>query len=201
MRALIAALFTLNTVPASSAIRPLFISPIDAPIQQITLPIKMALHSSALTQRRPLNVTEVNFALPLTPIQTEVIDHDTKELNLALLQKAQKAVDARRFNPANYVPYQSLNSTDGTAQVTSKILSKTLQTIANREIADNSLLDLPVIKSASYVKAVRAKNYKITYGIRNTLAETELKIHKSISATLSYNIASPEMNFGFHWSF
>ncbi len=146
-------------------------------------------------------LTQDEMAYQMLPDQQQIIDPGTKEINFSVLAQVQKAVDANRFNPADYVPYQSLNSTDGGAQVTSKILSKTVQTILTRELADDSLMNLPVIKTASYTKAVQNKNYKLTYGIHNTLAETDLQLHKALSATLSYNVASPELKFGFHWSF
>ncbi len=207
-RLTIAGAFFFRAIPASSSVR--IVTPSTDPaalIQSVTArPRGSAVVAfAAPAQKRniviPTNLTQDDMAYEVLPDQYDAVDPFTKELNFKVFARAQKAIDAVRFNPADWVPYKSLSAGDGANQVASKVLSKTFQTIVNRELADVSLVNLPVIKTASYTKAVQHKNYKISYGVRNTLAETEVDIHKNIKATLSYNVASPEVNFGFNWNF
>ena len=210
-RAAIAAILFMKSIPAASSVRIVSPNIVSAITNAISLK-KTSPSQAKLTRVEAVDRAETSIAMLTTLTQDEmayerlpdrgqIIDPGTKELNFSVLVQVQKAVEANRFNPADYVPYKSLSSTDGGSQVTSKILSKTVQTIVTKELADDSLVNLPVIKTASYTKAVQNKNYKLTYGIHNTLAETDLQLHKAISATLSYNVASPELKFGFHWSF
>src|SRR5690606_20457832 len=154
---------------------------------QITAAITMALTTTAVDAAiRPPNAFRHN----------EIIDAQTKELNLSLLEKIERLNMAYRFDMNDYIPYGSLENDDSAGKVASRILRHSLQNWLDSDSAKNS----PLAKSATSINdnlSPSLKSSNFTFRIKPLDTRAELIYRGAVEATLSYTADEEEISLGF----
>src|SRR5690554_3309229 len=114
------------------------------------------------TRVRSLNKLVLGLAVGLSSILAEaaipqinffdefnVINAKTKELNLSILERVEQMNMSSRFDPSDFIPYESLNNRDTAERITGRILRHTIQCWLSKENYKNS----DIVKSAKSVNS------------------------------------------------
>lgn len=128
--------------------------------------------------------------------QADLINNETKELNLSLLAKIQAIVDQNQFDMTKYIPYSSLNEYSSGEAVGNRIFRQTLKTLLDTE----SIARAPVVRGATTLQNALGANVGTTqhqFGFRINAIETqaEMTYNGVVAAKLSYDLTAGNTKF------
>lgn len=125
----------------------------------------------------------------------EMIDSQTKELNLSLLANIQMMLDGQKFNMTRYIPLQSMPQEADGAAVAEKILKHSMQTLIDDiETAANvpeNIRNLSQINNALSTSMDR-QSYSISFKLRPVDTKAIVSYKGYVEAALSYDVSQSE---------
>lgn len=125
--------------------------------------------------------------------QMDIINHETKELNLSFLARIQIIIDQNQFNMSHYIPYASLPDHSQGSEVAKKVFQQTLKTLMNSEAAQNSTF----VKGANDVQSamsaeVGSVQHKVSIGLDAIETTAQIKYKGVVNAEISYDISNQD---------
>lgn len=128
--------------------------------------------------------------------QTELINRDTKELNLDLFAKMQILVEQQQLDMAKYIPYSNLPQNSSGEIVSGRIVRKTLKTFLDAEQLSNA----PIVRGAATVQnslgtSMGTTEHQFSFRINAIETQAEVKYKGLVEAKLSYQLNTLDTQF------
>lgn len=128
--------------------------------------------------------------------QYELINEETKELNLSLLANIQIMIEQNRFNLGHYIPITNLPMNDDGSVISRRILKQTFQTLSDVESAANA----PFLQTANKLNnaigtEMKTQGQYFTMRVKALETQAEILYRGKVNASLSYDISEQETKF------
>lgn len=123
--------------------------------------------------------------------QYELIQNETKELNLTLLANIELMLQQNRINLENYIPLIGIPNYDDGSIVSRRILKQTLKFwTQNSQGWNNSLIDsAEAINSAVSTKIATANGHSVSLKLKPFEALATLNYEGAVDASFSYDVS------------
>lgn len=139
-----------------------------------------------------------NPAIAAIPYKTafenmDIINSQTKELNLELLARIQIIVDGSRFNMANYIPTQKIQTDDSEQVVMNHIFKQTLKTLLDTEDSATSA-GLQKIENlnTSLSSTIDRNGHSFSFRLKAIETKAEINYKGYVSATVAFDANNSE---------
>jgi hypothetical protein len=130
----------------------------------------------------------------------DLINEETKELNLSLLAKIQVLVDQNQFNMGQYIPFKSLPSQDDGTIISRRILQHTMRTVFNSETQSKVIQGAQNLNSALSTSIDR-NGHSFSFRVKALEGTAEFVYRGRVEAALSFNNSQQETRLDVSWSF
>ena len=125
----------------------------------------------------------------------DLVNNQTKELNLDLFAKIHIMLDERQLDLTKYIPYQNLPEYDDGSRVAGRIVARTL-----KNLIDDTDRDVPIVNGARRLNSSLETSFKndkhaVEFKIRASQAMALVTYRGYVDAALSYEIDSSELKF------
>ena len=125
--------------------------------------------------------------------QMDIINHQTKELNLDLLARIQIILDQSQFNMANYIPTQNLPKNDNGEVIGRHILQQTVKTLLENESNSTAAGIRNINNLNSSLSATMNQNgHSVAFRFKAVETTAEVNYKGFVSATLAYDVGRTE---------
>lgn len=126
----------------------------------------------------------------------DVINKQTKELDLSMLARIQILIDANRFNMADYVPLSGLPENSSGDEIARRILKQTMNTLMDSDFVTASPTLNKVEKiNSSFVTTVERSGHSFNFRLKPVETVAQMNYKGFVSAVLSYDMSEDELKF------
>lgn len=126
----------------------------------------------------------------------DLINQETKELNLSLFAKIQFYIEQNQFSLNNYVPLHNLPQHDNGEVIARRIFKKTMQSLFDSDATQSSpLLHQAEELNSSMSSSIERHGHSLRLRVKPLEAEAEVKYSGAVDAILAYDVNHSEMKF------
>ncbi|OFZ17938.1 MAG: hypothetical protein A2Z20_12750 [Bdellovibrionales bacterium RBG_16_40_8] len=127
--------------------------------------------------------------------QIDLVNQNTKELNLSLFAKIQFMVDATRFNVAEYIPYQNLPQNDNGHVIANRIFKQTMSTLLNSEFAkDSAIVRIVEPLNDPLSGSIDKNGHSLSFLMKTLETKAQLVYKGRANAYLTYDVSDNEVS-------
>lgn len=129
--------------------------------------------------------------------QMDIINYETKELNLSFLARIQIMIDQNnQYNVSQYIPYANLSTNSSGSDVAKKVFQQTMKTLLNSDTAQNSLFVQNANELQSAMSAeVGSTQHKVSFGINAIETTAQVKYKGAVQAEFTYDLSNQDATF------
>ncbi len=122
--------------------------------------------------------------------QMDLINRETKELNLSMLARMQVIIDQYQMDLSKYIPYKSIPQYSQSQDVAHKVLRQTLKTWMSSDAATNSvLMQQASVLDNTLSTAAGTTAHKFNFRINALETQAEMIYKGVVEASVSYDLA------------